>query len=130
MMDRDFILASREELTKEFLVERFSIRFRALPKVAIKKTVDIIFNSMDDEFYRDVESFFEINRDGQDFNFRYNDIKFESENREFHEVFENIERKRLKYFYYGTLMREYSWIYGMELDYDDIDFHMLRYVHE
>jgi hypothetical protein len=128
--DRVFILTSKEELSKELLVDRFTLHYSKMSKVAIKESVEIIFDSMEDEFYRDVESFYEINRDDQDFNFRYNDIKFDDGNREFHEVFENIETKMLKFFYYGTLMKEYSWIYGMEIDDEDIDFHMLRYMHD
>jgi len=124
--DRDFILAGKEELTKEVLVERFSLHYSKMSKTAIEKAVDKVFRCIRDDFYRDVDSFFEIS----DFNFRYNDIKLDSDNKPFQWVFENIEKKKLRYFYYGTLILEYSWVYSMEIDDEDIDFHMLRYVHE
>jgi len=33
----------------------------------------------------------------------------------------------LKYFYYGTIVYEHNWIFDMEIDDEDIDFHMLQY---
>jgi hypothetical protein len=95
-----------------------------MSKTKIQEPVDIILKAISDEFYKDdnINSVSE-----REFKSRFNDIKSNRGNERFHSVFENIEKKRLNFIYYGTIMNEYYWIYLMEIDDEDLDFHMIRH---
>ena len=88
----------------------------------IKEAVEYINKCIQEGFNKHEDTDQEL----EDFDFRYNLYKHDELNERYIGVFEKIEKKNLVYFCFGSIGEDYKWIWKMEIDADDIDFHMLH----
>ena len=93
-----------------------------MSEVRIKEAIEKIKKCIFEGFNKHEDTDQEL----EDFDFRYNLYKHDELNERYIGIFEKIEKKNLVYFCFGSIGEDYKWIWKMEIDADDIDFHMLH----
>ncbi len=94
-----------------------------MSEVRIKEAVEEIQECILEGLSKDDDTDQEL----EDFDIRYERYRNNELNERYIGIFEKIEEKNLVYLYFGSIGEDDKWIWEMEIDTDDIDFHMLKY---
>ncbi len=90
--------------------------------IRIKEAIEKIGKCIREGFNRHEDT----DQEEEQFDFRYDRYKHNELNEPYIGIFEKCEKKNLVYFYFGSIGEDYKWTWEMEIDADDIDFHMLK----
>ncbi len=122
MWYRDFVIAGNEELVVQSLEAALISKYKNMSKTRIKEAIKEIDICILDGFNKHEDTDQEL----EQFEYRYADYKHDELNEAYIGIFEEIEKKGLVHFRFGRIGENYKWIWEMEIDADDIDFHMLK----
>jgi hypothetical protein len=114
MCYREFVIATRKELSEQYLESVLEHKYGNTVSFPIKEAVKIIFDRVYDEIIRGFEDFeqqYELFRDTYGMK----------------EIFKKVDEGHYTFFYFGGIARSHSWLWDIEIIDKDFLFCVSRY---